>query len=425
MDGGRTTSSNGISRNAPCVSVVVPVYNAASRLDETISMLRKQSLVDCELIFVDDGSVDGSDEIVLGYSEEDSRIRYLPQNHSGAGSARNRGMDAARGEYLIFLDADDIYSSQILGKLAAALEIDGSDIALCEMDSIDMRTGATKPRVRFPEMYPGGAYEPSDFGSDFFKVCTNNPVNKMFRRDFLKRLGLKYQSLQNTNDLFFVCAACSSASRLSLVKESLYTYRLSQGRSIQDAYLKSPFCTFIALYTLHSWLVEQGRYQGFISSSFKSLAMGNANASLRKCAPDKGLFREVCLQFTRAMNERWGFPGDGAGLSAAQRYAFRCMMGSSAEALRQALLPLAGERFYSSKTKVEAAARMFVQLASSKIRRELCVSDDCANAVVDVESVTKDLAIEDWSDALDAAFEAAFALRANMSGAGCPKTNPS
>ncbi|MCM0665435.1 glycosyltransferase [Flavobacterium tyrosinilyticum] len=89
------------------VSVVIPVYNAKDYLHDCIKSLLSQTLVDCEFIFVNDGSTDNSLEIIQKYQEEDNRINLISQKNKGIAEARNAGIEIASGQYIGFLDNDD------------------------------------------------------------------------------------------------------------------------------------------------------------------------------------------------------------------------------------------------------------------------------------------------------------------------------
>lgn len=99
------------------ISIVVPVYNASRFLDETIKTVREQTIDNWELIFVDDCSTDNSDEIIKQYMKIDKRIKYFKQDQNeGPALARNRGIDEAKGNFLCFLDADDMWDKDKLEK---------------------------------------------------------------------------------------------------------------------------------------------------------------------------------------------------------------------------------------------------------------------------------------------------------------------
>ena len=91
----------------PKYSVIVPVYKVEAVLPRCIESILNQTITDFELILVDDGSPDGSGAICDAYAERDSRIRVIHQQNGGVSRARNAGLDAAQGEYIVFVDSDD------------------------------------------------------------------------------------------------------------------------------------------------------------------------------------------------------------------------------------------------------------------------------------------------------------------------------
>ena len=91
------------------ISIIIPVYNASKYLKETIMSVVNQSFKDFEIICIDDGSLDNSLEILNELSDNYNYVKILKQFNQGAGKARNYGLDEAKGDYVAFLDADDIY----------------------------------------------------------------------------------------------------------------------------------------------------------------------------------------------------------------------------------------------------------------------------------------------------------------------------
>ena len=98
----------------PKVSVIVPVYNAQSHLRQCLDSIMGQTLREIEILCVDDGSTDGSAQILEEYKGCDPRLHVIMQENIGAGAARNRGLAEASGEYLSFLDADDFFEPDML-----------------------------------------------------------------------------------------------------------------------------------------------------------------------------------------------------------------------------------------------------------------------------------------------------------------------
>jgi CDP-glycerol glycerophosphotransferase len=111
------------------LSVVVPVYNVAAYLDECLSSVAAQYHESLEVIMVDDGSTDDSARIAAGYAARDPRFTLLTQANAGLGAARNTGADAATGEYLMFVDSDDVLPPYAAELLIASVQETGSDFA--------------------------------------------------------------------------------------------------------------------------------------------------------------------------------------------------------------------------------------------------------------------------------------------------------
>ena len=93
------------------VSVIIPAYNAGLYIEETVRSVLAQTHKNLELIIINDGSTDNQDVIINKLLSEDKRIQYITQKNAGVSAARNHGYKLSKGEYLGFLDADDIWSS--------------------------------------------------------------------------------------------------------------------------------------------------------------------------------------------------------------------------------------------------------------------------------------------------------------------------
>ena len=115
----------------PKVSVIIPVYNVEQYLNRCIDSVLNQTYKDFEIILVDDGSTDKSGEICDVYAEKDSRITVIHKENGGLSDARNFGIDAARGDFLTFLDSDDYFHPEYLEILVLNAERRNADIAIC------------------------------------------------------------------------------------------------------------------------------------------------------------------------------------------------------------------------------------------------------------------------------------------------------
>ena len=105
-------------QRVPKVSVIIPVYCSQGRISETLRCLQNQTLQELEFIFIDDKGCDGSFDIILGAASTDSRIVCIANDtNRGPGASRNKGIEIARGEFIAFVDADDMISHDFYEKL--------------------------------------------------------------------------------------------------------------------------------------------------------------------------------------------------------------------------------------------------------------------------------------------------------------------
>lgn len=119
------------------ISIIMPAYNAGRYLAESIESILSQSYTDWELLLIDDGSEDNTLEIFNRYAARDSRIKVFHKENGGISSARNYGLDRIEGEYVTFLDSDDLMHPEFIAKTKRALEHSEASIALGHLDYFD------------------------------------------------------------------------------------------------------------------------------------------------------------------------------------------------------------------------------------------------------------------------------------------------
>ena len=116
------------------ISVIMPIYNAGEYLRRALSDVLSQTVKEIEVICIDDGSTDGSLSVIKEMQEKDDRIRIVTENNAGPSIARNKGIVRARGEFVIFLDADDFFESTLLESLYNIALRDNLDMAVARFD---------------------------------------------------------------------------------------------------------------------------------------------------------------------------------------------------------------------------------------------------------------------------------------------------
>lgn len=154
-DGGisaKAGDNGGCARERPNVSIIVPCFNAADTIRDTVESVRAQTHEAWELICVDDGSTDSTAESLAAFAANEPRIRVVNGRHAGAGAARNQGLRIARGEYVIFLDADDVARPDALAILTRVAESTGGDAIIAPGYELLDHDGRTLLRFRFPDV---------------------------------------------------------------------------------------------------------------------------------------------------------------------------------------------------------------------------------------------------------------------------------
>ena len=253
----------------PKVSVIVPVYNSEQYLPQMLDSVLTQTLRDIEIICVDDGSADRSCEILKDYAENDARIRLFSQQHANAGEARNVGLDHAEGEYLIFLDADDFFEKEMLEECVAVLERENSDIVIFSAIQYDDRTGESTPLARslrkdyLPDHIP---FTPAEMQKYLFNAFQNWPWNKVFRRSFIERENIRFQSIQRTNDMAFVCEALAKAGLISILDREFTHYRIGTSSNLQATNHLAPRAFWEAYLETRKRLIDAQLYEQFEQS---------------------------------------------------------------------------------------------------------------------------------------------------------------
>ena len=208
------------------ISIVVPVYNAEDYLEACVGSVLKQNFKDFELILVDDGSRDGSLEICRSYAAVDERVRVISKNNCGVSSARNAGMSHACGEYVLFLDSDDM------------LEEDALDILYSASDESDLVYGGyaayEDDRLSYVvSSEAAGVFIDDDIAS-FIDSCHvrsrhsfSSCWGKLYRREVIERTGMRFnEELCYAEDKLFVYEFLLSSRRVAAADRSVYRYTL-------------------------------------------------------------------------------------------------------------------------------------------------------------------------------------------------------
>lgn len=221
--------------NSPEFTVIIPVYNVAPYLRKCISSVLEQEFQSYELILVDDGSTDGSKEICDEYTNADSRIKVLHQKNQGASVARNKGIEKALGEYIIFLDGDDYwYDKKVLNKIYLRLKLSNAEVL--SFNYVKIYTDMTdKPYLKEHKNMPLNRGEKESLkyqiDRDIWLSC---PWNKVIKRRLFDNGNLKFRPGITSEDIDWCFRLALYAERFDFIADVIVCYRQRQ-TSISNA----------------------------------------------------------------------------------------------------------------------------------------------------------------------------------------------
>ena len=221
-------------RSAPFVSVVIPVYNAKRYLEACIQSLEEQSLRFFELICVDDGSTDGSAELLGTLAKRYENLRILSLEHAGVSAARNAGIEDAVGTYLLFVDADDTVDQRLLELAVQKADACSADMTIFGFDEFYGKSDTYVPReiCGKHELFER-SFNISEMSCLTTELTTPNVWRILYRRSLLTESGIRFhEDLNAAEDLVFIYETLFVAQRITLMEQRLYHYRRDGGGSI-------------------------------------------------------------------------------------------------------------------------------------------------------------------------------------------------
>lgn len=220
------------------ISVIVPIYNVEDYLEDCLASILNSTYEDFELILVDDGSTDQSGLICDRFQNQDNRIKVIHKENSGVSDARNMGLDNAHGDYISFIDGDDIIHPKMLEILKAALESGDYDFSMINYSVIE-KEESNNIMDRIISQRDNGCREiiPYEFMSGLMDGSTesliyNFSTNKLYKKSLIEGLRFVTTAIE---DLEWNCRVCLRMSKAIYVDQALYywvqrdTSQLHQG----------------------------------------------------------------------------------------------------------------------------------------------------------------------------------------------------
>lgn len=292
-------------KNSPTVSVIVPVYNAERFLDKSIGSIMNQTYYNLDIILVNDGSSDGSAEMCDLYTKQDYRVRLINKQNGGVSSARNVGLEFAKGKYITFVDSDDFL----------------------ELDAIEQLMNGAKRDEHASDIYVGGVYDYHSAGYTFdyqpnnlpidkpftyddvddgvYQIMTsiNSPFAKLFKRDFIASSELNFdESVRIAEDALFVFQAAIQAKAIYKIDRPVYYYRndLDNNYSATGTINADKALDFVKAFEQMHKLVKKAQFSKPLEDQFRRGIVAHALYSLSLAERDPVAHKKV---FEAAHNE--------------------------------------------------------------------------------------------------------------------------
>lgn len=279
------------------ISVVVPIYNVEPYLRDCLESILNQSYRKIELILVNDGSTDKSGDICGEYKRLDSRIRLIHQENAGLSAARNRGIDEASGEYICFVDSDDMLMPEALERLYELCKRENADISQCSV----MKCGEHESLLTIKKRA-----EEELFSSYYGETCGREELErerlysgteklraffiygsirveawaKLYKRDIFIKTGIRYPVGKIHEDEFIIHELMGNAGNIAVSEYKGYVYRSRQGSIMHQSFNKRRFDRLESKLLQLDYVVRKSPSDALLISSAKAGVIYSCNMLL-------------------------------------------------------------------------------------------------------------------------------------------------
>lgn len=244
------------------LSLIIPIYNASTYLAFSLESLLSQPFQDFELILVDDGSTDASPSICDEYAAKDERIRVLHEPHSGVANSRQVGLEAAKGMYILYVDADDQVDPCMIADMYQVAVDQEADMVLC--DYRELTHEGEVYRKQEPTALDGVAVLEDILDGKLYGALWN----KMMRREWLLQTKASFPlELTMREDLIFLSLCLPYASKIAYIPKAYYGYERRNASALTSHYVNESLayyqqeCLWVDLILENQFLLASTRQQ--------------------------------------------------------------------------------------------------------------------------------------------------------------------
>ncbi|MDU1509623.1 MAG: glycosyltransferase [Clostridium butyricum] len=306
--------------NSIMISIVLPVYNVEKYLDECLESIYNQSFKNFELIIVNDGSTDKSEEIINKYiDKKGDNIKYIKQENLGVSEARNNAISYITGKYTLFLDPDDYIESDMLKQLYNEAEKKCSDITICGYNMFYELNINNKVKVN---------YQTSDelihSNKEIMNRVLNNEIicflwNKLFLSENLNKYKIYFEKDRYSQDWFPVFKLMYYAKNIVIINKPLYNYRIRGNSNSHKKSIKKVYDHNIAIKSISNFIKKENinidyklLYKFIITHQFMNLKMCIESKTFSTnvydiCKIDTVKFNKVLFNNKISINEKIKF----------------------------------------------------------------------------------------------------------------------
>ena len=241
------------------ISVIVPIYNVAEYLPECIESVQKQTFDDFEIILVDDGSTDGSGKICDDYAANDARIQIIHQNNAGLSAERNAGLEIATGDYIAFVDSDDIVADEYLSCMYEEITAQSADMVIAQHKSFKQSVGGSKPNTQNKNSLLVSGRE-----ACFIRYAGYDKVypavwGKLYRREIFNDLRFPLGRIHE--DQYVISVALQKCRKILISDAELYYYRTRENSITNSVFSVNQFDNIILMNDVIAYYKQTGDTQ--------------------------------------------------------------------------------------------------------------------------------------------------------------------
>lgn len=268
------------------ISVIIPVYNVEKYLRKCLESITNQIFKDIEIICVDDGSTDNSLKILNELAQQDNRIIVISKPNGGHFSARHTGIEAASGEYILFVDSDDWIDTTLIEKAYKKISETKTDIVIFGAYTVknnNISNGMYSVN-KIPKKFKNKILTLEDYKDTIFKFCPT-AWSKLYRKDFIAVNNIRFQEIEQGEDQLFYIHTMLKAKNIFILDENLYYYVKNREGSLTNNSMKSSISPIQNFFAAEKLLDDQNLLDNYMSQIINKY-FSKSLSWYGKCTPD-------------------------------------------------------------------------------------------------------------------------------------------